>query len=263
MLKRLLGQKKDRRRRLARPEIDMPEPAPAGLTYAVGDVHGRADLLIAAVERILEEAVGLETPPEVVFLGDYVDRGEQVREALDALHEIARLPEIRPVFLMGNHEAMLLRFLETPDLEARWLRVGGLQTLLSFGVGAYETVSGAELARIRDELSAALAPYLPFLEGLHLAHRSGNLLFVHAAADPARAPERQPPEALLWGHPEFERTPRRDGVWVVHGHRVVDAPRVERGRIAIDTGAYFSGCLTTARIAPDGRLRFLATGPAA
>ncbi|GMG82327.1 metallophosphoesterase family protein [Paralimibaculum aggregatum] len=243
----------------------MPPIAPEGVVHAVGDLHGRADLLVGAVEAILSEDPGCAAGapgPEVVFLGDYIDRGEHVRETLDTLVHVARLREIRPVFLMGNHEAMLLGFLEDPEREARWLRVGGLQTLLSFGIGAYETSSGPELARIREELADAVRPYLPFLSGLALSHRSGNLLFVHAAADPALPPERQPREALLWGHPEFERTPRRDGVWVVHGHRIVDTPRIERGRIAIDTGAYFSGCLTTLTVAPDGSHRFSHPRPA-
>lgn len=243
----------------------MPPMAPERVVYAVGDVHGRADLLLQAAERILAEAVPAAragAAPDLVFLGDYVDRGEEVRETLDALIAIDRVPELRPVFLKGNHEAMLLRFLQDPVREARWLRVGGLQTLLSFGIGAYETTSEPELARIREELEEATAPYLDFLEGLRLWHRSGNMLFVHAAADPTLPADRQPPEVLLWGHPEFERQPRTDGVWVVHGHRVVDVARVERGRVALDTGAYFSGCLTTARIAPDGRIDFTPPPPA-
>ncbi|MGF1446831.1 MAG: metallophosphoesterase [Pikeienuella sp.] len=228
---------------------------PDHLLYAIGDLHGRADLLLRAIEKILAEAH--QSPPEVVFLGDYIDRGGEARATLAALVEVARLREIRPIFLKGNHEAMLLNFLADPVAEARWLRVGGLETLLSFGIGAYETTSEPELARIADELRPAIAPFLSFIEGLKPYHLSGNLLCVHAGADPARAPQRQRPETLLWGHPEFEKIPRQDGLWVVHGHRVIDAPRVERGRIAIDTGAYLSGILTMLKADPGAEPEFV------
>ncbi|MEO0622285.1 MAG: metallophosphoesterase [Pseudomonadota bacterium] len=256
MLRRLLGGKTERRRALARPEIEMPAIAPERPVYAVGDLHGRADLLLRIIEMIMEDCAGVPGPPSVVFLGDYIDRGDEVRTTLAMLEELARHEEIETVFLMGNHERMLLNFLEDPAQETRWLRVGGLQTCLSFEVGAYETSSRVELARVQAELVAALGPHLRFLRELRTIHQAGNVLFVHAAADPSRAPDAQTEEALLWGHAEFERRPRADGLWVVHGHRVVSAPRIERGRISVDTGAYFSGALTAAAIAP-GEVRFL------
>lgn len=265
MLRRLLGVAPDRvrtrRRRTARPTIAFPDVAPDRPVYAIGDVHGRGDLLAGLVERILEEAPGWSVPPDLVVLGDFVDRGEHTLETLELLAELARMEAFRPVYLMGNHESMLLAFLADAREGLRWMRVGGMQTLLSLGIGAYETESEAELDRIRAELAQALAPYMPMLEGLALSHRNGNLLFSHAGADPARSPARQSRRALLWGHPDFERTPRDDGIWVVHGHRPVDEPRAERGRIALDTGAYYSGCLSAAAIAP-GEVRFLRQGVA-
>lgn len=255
MLKRLLGSKRERRRAIARPEIEMPPIAPDRPVYAIGDLHGRVDLLAKLVEMILSECAD-HPAPQLVFLGDYIDRGDRVRETLDLLLEIAAVPELSSVFLMGNHERMLLDFLADPVREARWLRVGGLQTCLSFAVGAYETVSPAELARVQVELGAALVPYRALLERLVPLYLSGNVLFAHAAADPARPPEQQTEQALLWGHPDFERVPRHDGLWVVHGHRVVAEPRIERGRIAADTGAYFTGALTAAAIEA-GSIRFL------
>jgi len=268
MLKRLLGgaarnggQGRTRRRRTARPEVGFPAVAPDRPVYAIGDVHGRGDLLAGMIERILAEAPEWDAPPDLVVLGDFIDRGEHTLETLELLAEIARLETLRPVYLMGNHESMLLAFLGDPRHGARWMRVGGLATLLSLGICAYETDSEAELARIRDELAEALSPYRAMLEGLALSHRNGNLLFSHAGADPALPPARQRRRTLLWGHPDFERLPREDGVWVVHGHLPTDMPRAERGRIALDTGAYFSGCLSGAWIAP-GELRFLSQGVA-
>jgi serine/threonine protein phosphatase 1 len=261
VLKRLLrrddGGRRERRRLRAGPEITMPAPAPDAPLWAIGDLHGRADLARGLVERILAEPdPGPGGPLRLVFLGDYIDRGPDAVGTLRLLEETARAGGIEATFLMGNHEAMLLGFLEDPVREARWLRAGGLATCLSFGVGAYATDSPAELARVRDELAAAIAPHRAFLAGLAMRHLSGNVLLAHAGADPRLPPERQEAATLLWGHPDFERVPRRDGLWVVHGHRVVDAPRMERGRIALDTGAYFSGCLSAARIGPDG-VRFL------
>jgi serine/threonine protein phosphatase 1 len=262
VLKRLLGRgrPRERRRLHARPPIAMAPIRPETPVWAVGDIHGRSDLALAILERILGREPAPEEPVRIVFLGDYVDRGEDARGVLELMADMAGWEEVAPVFLLGNHEAMLLGFLEDPEREARWLRVGGLQTCLSFGVGAYETVSPGELARIRDELAEAVAPHIGFLRALSPLHRSGNVLFVHAAADPALPPERQKTDVLLWGHPEFEREPRADGLWVVHGHHVVDLPRIERGRIAIDTGAYFSGCLTAALIA-EGRVEFVPGAP--
>lgn len=243
----MLGFLFGRKQAVERPVFDTPL-ASAGPVYAVGDVHGRADLLARLLARIDEDRAA-RGGGEIVFLGDYVDRGDHSREVLDLLLERAERAE-PPVCLMGNHERMLLDFVDEPESGRRWLRFGGLQTLMSYGV----TVVGqaGDLTPARDALVETMGPHLPFLqERLKLSHRSGNVLFVHAAADPAAAPESQPEGTLLWGAPGFESTPRTDGVWVVHGHTVVSAPRAQAGRIAVDTGAYFSGRLTAARIDGD------------
>ncbi|HUF55805.1 MAG TPA: metallophosphoesterase [Thermohalobaculum sp.] len=219
--------------------------ASAGPVYAVGDVHGRADLLARLLARIDEDRAA-RGGGEVVFLGDYIDRGDQSREVLDLVVGRAAGAE-PPVCLMGNHERMLLDFVDEPESGRRWLRFGGLQTLMSYGVKVLG--QAGDLTPARDALVEAMGPHLAFLKSrLDLSHRSGNVLFVHAAADPAAEPGNQPEETLLWGAPGFESTPRADGVWVVHGHTVVSSPRAVAGRIAVDTGAYFSGRLTAARI---------------
>lgn len=157
-----------------------------------------------------------------------------------------------PLFLKGNHEAMLLDFVERPESGPGWFRHGGLETLMSYGVAARpeEFRRPETLAVLRDRLVEAMGPHLDFLRRLRLWHLNGNLLFVHAAADPERAPQLQAEETLLWGAPP-ER-PRRDGIWVVHGHTVVARPAAEAGRVALDTGACYSGRLTAARIDAEG-----------
>lgn len=261
MLKRLMRLSGGRGHR----EPDAPPPwpvetlAPGRTIYAVGDIHGRADLLGDLLARLLEtdEPQG---EPLFLFLGDYVDRGDDSRGVLDLLAALAEEPTLDTVFLTGNHESMMLGFLADPEREARWLRFGGLATLMSYGVMAYETTSPGDLIRIRDELAEALEPHRSLLEGLRLWHRSGNVLFAHAGADPARPVEDQPRQTLVWGERDNLRDVRADGLWVVHGHWRVAAPTIEGGRIAIDTGAYDTGRLTAVRLAP-GEMRFLWTDP--
>jgi serine/threonine protein phosphatase 1 len=238
----------------------VPFPAPIhadGVIYAVGDVHGRHDLLIRLLERIFEDAAAYEATPKIVFLGDYIDRGEHARATIDLLIKLAQRPDSETVFLLGNHEQMLLRFLREPSSASRWLHYGGLQTLMSYEVGGVGNLHAeGEASRLRSALIEALGPHLGFIEGLRDSHHAGNLFFAHAGADPALPTDEQDVATLLWGCESFRTTDRDDGVWVVHGHFVVDQPAAERGRIAVDTGAYFSGRLTAARIA-GGEVVFL------
>ncbi|MHA1108192.1 MAG: metallophosphoesterase, partial [Alphaproteobacteria bacterium] len=215
------------------------------------------DLLVRLLDRIFEDAAAYETTPKIVFLGDYIDRGEHSRETIDLLIKLADRPEAETVFLMGNHEQMLLRFLRDSSSGSSWLNYGGLQTLMSYGVGGIGNPHAeSETVRIRGALAEALGPHLGFIEKLLVSHRSGNLLFTHAGADPALPADEQEISTLLWGCEGFLTTDRDDGVWVAHGHFVVEGPTAERGRISIDTGAYFSGRLTAARIV-GGEVTFL------
>lgn len=222
--------------------------APEAPLHVIGDIHGRLDLL----QRLL----GLLDPVIPVFcVGDYVDRGEH---SADVLRFLRDSPAI--TCLKGNHEVMLLGFLDTPKSGSHWLRSGGLQTLASFGIaGLTESSKGADLEQAGATLSAAMGEDLiNWLRGLPLSWQSGNVAIVHAGADPAACIAGQREDFLVWGHPEFTTTPRADGIWVVHGHTIVDAPTVISGRVAIDTGAYATGHLTAVHIAPDG-LDFIST----
>jgi serine/threonine protein phosphatase 1 len=211
-------------------------PGPVGI---IGDVHGRADLLSALVGR-------LDGKARILLVGDYIDRGEESAQVLDYL--IAR-PEIE--CLMGNHEAMCLAFLDNPMKHgARWLRNGGLQTLASFGVPA--SPDPDSFPGVRDALARSMGDErIDWLRALPLFRQVGNLVVTHAGADPARPFPEQEDRSLLWGHPDFGRTPREDGLWVAHGHVIVDDPFVRDGRIAVDTGAYATGRLTAALVSGD------------
>lgn len=219
----------------------IPAPAPSTPLAVIGDVHGRADLL----SKALKGSVGT-----TILVGDYIDRGEDSAGVLRALAERDDL-----ICLMGNHEEMLLKFLDTPeDHGRRWLRYGGLQTLASFGVtGAMETSGAQELERARDSLAEAMGPALiDWVRARPSMWQSGNVAITHAGADPAIPMAAQSPQVLRWGHPDFYSTPRTDGIWVVHGHTIVETPAMRNGRVSVDTGAYATGRLTMALITDQG-----------
>lgn len=253
-MRRLIGRLRRRARARA---FSAPIDTDGHLVYAVGDVHGRHELLARLVERILADAAALGVPPRIVFLGDYIDRGEGAREAIELLSGLAGQDGAECVFLMGNHEQMLLRFLREPSSGGRWLRYGGLQTLMSYGVTEAASLRAPDgAAAAAAALAEALGPHLRFLESLRLSHQAGNVFFAHAGADPALPTEEQAVDTLLWGCERFRTAERQDGIWVAHGHFVVARPTATGGRISVDTGACFSGRLTAARIA-GGEVSFL------
>jgi len=231
-------------------------PSPDAPFYVIGDIHGCLGPLTELIARIDRES------PEarLVFVGDYIDRGEESRGVIDHLRSLDRVRAVRPVFLAGNHEVMCLQFLDAPyDIGKRWLRFGGLQTLASYGVGLPTGTQGASMTDVRHALADAMgADTIAWIRSLPRMWRSGNVVVVHAAADPEMPIEAQTEDALIWGHPKFGATPRRDGLWVAHGHTIVDRPVAEAGKIAVDTGAYATGHLTAARVSAEG-VSFLTT----
>ena len=219
-----------------------PALAPERPFYAIGDIHGCYDLLQGLLAQ-------LEPDIPVICLGDYIDRGPNSAEVLRFLHAN---PQI--TCLMGNHEAMLLRFLAAPEKNAAWLRHGGVETLESFGLVPQE-----DLGALCDQLTAAMgAELIAWIQGLPTWWQSGNVVLTHAGADPRGAIADQPQDNLIWGHPDFHRLRRADGLWVVHGHVITSAPTQARGRINIDTGAFATGRLTAARVDP-AEVRFIET----
>jgi len=196
----------------------------------------------------------------VVFLGDYIDRGEQSCSVLDWLRWLDWHHGEDVICLRGNHEEMLIDFLSDPlGRGKRWLRNGGLQTLASYGVGGVtERSEGAGLIHAANELRMALPDGMEeWISELPLLWQSGDLVCVHAALDPLRSLEDQSATTLIWGHASFLSRARADGLHVAHGHTVVEAPEVANSRIAVDTGAYFTGILTAAAVYPGHPVRFL------
>ncbi len=228
--------------------------APDSPVAVIGDIHGRRD----ALDGILDKLDHTHPGARLVFAGDYIDRGPESAAVLDRLY---RLSVDRPdtVFLLGNHEEMLLRFLSDPAGNGPfWLRHGGVNTLASFGLEADDRLSDeTRLTQLKDAVKTALGEnLLLWLQSLPRFWKSGNMAVVHAGADPTAPIEIQPENALIWGHPETAKIARTDGIWLVRGHVIVRTPKEANGVISIDTGAYRTGKLTAAYIS-DGQVTYL------
>ncbi len=213
--------------------------------YAVGDIHGRSDLLDRMHDMIRVDALAHPAADKcVVYLGDYVDRGDDSRGVIDRL--IARpLAGFRQVALRGNHEAFLLRFLADPEVGPGWIANGGDATLYSYGVNWRDPFADGDWAGVSEALGAALPPdHRAFLDGLALSDVEGDYLFVHAGIRPGVGLAAQSPDDLMWIRGEFLDSTADHGHVVVHGHTITDAPELRDNRIGIDTGAFATGRLT-------------------
>lgn len=255
MLKRLLA----RRPRLT---VDVAR-VPDGLrVYAIGDIHGRADLLREIRRLILADAANAAPHMRklAVYLGDYIDRGLQSREVIDLLLD-EPLPGFETVHLRGNHDHELLAFLEDPQRSAAWLRYGGDATIYSYGVRLPNDSPPQErLGLLRDRLFEALPPrHVTFFATLPLTYEVGDYLFVHAGIDPDKALDRQTPVDLLWIRDDFLESEEDFGKVVVHGHSVTERPEIRENRIGIDTGACYTNALTCL-VLQGNTHRFLSTG---
>lgn len=237
-----------------------PAPAAGTRIYAIGDIHGRLDLLDVILRRLEDDL--REKPPEgeavIVFLGDYVDRGPQSAGVVERLTSGA-FPA-RVVALRGNHEATLLDFLENPDILDDWRRYGGLETLVSYRVDVKEAMRGRDFARARDAFAEALpARHRAFLEKTQLSWESGDYFFCHAGARPHVPLAEQSERDLLWIREEFNSFQGSFEKLIVHGHTPAPKAEVLPNRINIDTGAYATGVLTCLVLEGSER-RFISTG---
>lgn len=245
-------------KKLFRRRAAAPAQVPAGLRiYAVGDVHGRADLLRRLLAQIAADAAGFKGRCQLIFLGDYVDRGVDSRAVIDLL--TGGLPTgFEANFLKGNHEAALLAFLKDSAIGPDWFSFGGGATLLSYGVAPDLVQRGAfELAR-QQLLERLPAAHLSFLNSLHLSVAFGDYVFVHAGIRPGVPLADQQEQDLLWIRDAFLGSNAAHGVLVVHGHTVTAEPELRPNRIGIDTGAYATGRLT-ALVLEGKERRFLRT----
>lgn len=229
--------------------------------YAIGDVHGRSDLLDPLLAAIHADAASRDAAPRIIFLGDVIDRGPQSRQALALVVETLRACP-GSALILGNHEEFMLRFLdETQNRERiarQWFANGGLETLASYGFGEQDRIE-----TIAARFTSEFADHVTALRQAEWMMKTARYFFVHAGIDPALPLDDQDPETTRWIRHEF--LGHRGGLEriVVHGHTPTASslPEVYPHRIALDTGAVFSGHLTCGILDEEGRLppRFLAT----
>ncbi len=234
--------------------IDLKRPEgpllPEGeVVYAIGDVHGRADLLSKLLDKIEADRAGLEQKPSLVFLGDYIDRGLQSRQVIDTLLS-DRLDAFQAYYIKGNHEDALLSFLSDPSFGPKWAAYGGRETLVSYGVRPPRSLSfNAEWEQAHDAFLKAIPnAHQTLLRSMPTSVQIGGYGFAHAGLRPGKKFAEQNDHDLMWIRDEFLNENGTFDVMVVHGHTPVDKPHNDHRRINVDTGAYFTGRLTAAKL---------------
>lgn len=226
---------------------------PAGTrVYAVGDIHGRADLLAETIARIEEDQQRRPVAQAVeIYLGDYVDRGPDSRSVIDML--AARLVRHGAVCLRGNHDALLDAFIHDFATLEIWRPLGALATLASYGV-VPESGRDSDRDMHARFLNALPRAHVLFLQCLRDSFVCGDFLFVHAGIRPGVAIEHQRARDLMWIRGEFLDSPLDHGTFVVHGHTPVPHLDIRHNRVNIDTGAWKTGVLTCIAIEGDSIL---------
>lgn len=213
--------------------------------YAVGDIHGRADLLDLLLEMIGRDcSVRSECRVILLFLGDYINRGPESAKVMTRLSALADSP-VQARFLMGNHEEIFLRLLEgEEDLLPFFLKMGGDATLASYGLSA-EAIGDDACDALVFLRQAVPARHIAFLQSLEDIIILGDYAFVHAGVQPSLPLDRQPPSALRWIRREFLDHAQPLDKIIVHGHTISEDVVETAARIGIDTGAYASNRLTS------------------
>ena len=231
----------------ASPSRSVNASAPADTRiYAVGDIHGRADLLSEITARIDDDIRRRPIAHTVeVYLGDYIDRGPHSRTVIDLL--AVRLVTHRAVCLRGNHEAVMEGFLQDPAILQYWEPLGGMHTLASYGIELHDGNETA-LDLQRRFLAAFPRAHELFMQCLRNQFACGDFLFAHAGIRPDIPIEQQDANDLIWIRDEFLESTLHHERFIVHGHTPVPHPDIRHNRINIDTGAWRTGTLTCVAI---------------
>ena len=232
--------------------------------YAIGDIHGRLDLLTRLLDSIATDAAS--TPAEqiaIIFLGDYIDRGPHSSAVIDKLKagppSTGPLANAQWIVLRGNHEDTMLRFLEDLKVGHSWCVNGGIETIQSYA-GPLDKEAASDMSAMQLLLQLNLPPtHLRFLSRLPLSFELGDYLFVHAGIRPGVRLADQSPTDMMWIRDPFLHSRADHGKIVVHGHTISKHPEIRSNRIGIDTGAYSSDCLT-ALVLEGADRHFLSTG---
>tara|TARA_B100000315_G_scaffold254998_1_gene297269 strand:- start:5229 stop:5987 length:759 start_codon:yes stop_codon:yes gene_type:complete len=239
------------------------EAPPDTRIYAIGDIHGRLDLLEEMHGYIREDAASAEGRHIVIiYLGDYIDRGPASSQVVEYLIEEplqcgSHHTEIK--YVKGNHEDSLLRFVGGEQNGEAWFANGGLETFKSYGVELPGPAWQQDMNAVQKNFASKLPKtHMKFYQNLHNYFESGDYLFVHAGIRPNIALADQNPMDLNWIREPFLSSELNHGKFVVHGHSINNDPDIQSNRMGIDTGAYRTGCLTCA-IFESKHVRFLQT----
>jgi len=229
-----------------RPAKQPPSTAKTSRVYAVGDIHGRLDLLQTMLKQVKKDMKGFSGKTELVLLGDYVDRGPQSAKILDLLSASA-LPGDEAICLRGNHEDAMLGFANGDQSAKNWLHFGGVETLESYGipVSKFLASDADPTPELRKSMKKAIPKkHLQFLDALPFHHVNGDYLFVHAGVRPRVPLDGQDLRDMMWIREDFLSHTTPFERFIVHGHTITPEPDVQPNRIGIDPGAYKTGMLT-------------------
>lgn len=225
-----------------------------GRLYAVGDIHGRNDLLLKIINLIAQDigTCGKAEHARVVFLGDYIDRGDESRAVIHTLRHCQQETGLKCCFLLGNHEEAMLDFLTDPIKGRAWLDYGAAQTLASYGVRPpVRDLDETGLIDLRDRLQLAMGSDLEFFKSLQPYFISGSVICTHAGLAPDDIGKWKNTQAMVWGHGDSLCDTPAPGYLLVHGHYDAATPVLCPGRVCVDTGAYYSGKLSAVCIHND------------
>jgi serine/threonine protein phosphatase 1 len=236
-----------------------PSKVPDGTrVYAVGDIHGRWDLLERLLAQIGTHASDSARRNSLIFLGDYVDRGPQSKGVIDYLLQLD-WPGWEIVTLRGNHDQAVIDFVDDPRTYRAWRAFGAAETLVSYDVKPPVFENDRAFVEARDEfVGKCPTAHMDFLRSLKLSHVVGDYMFVHAGVRPGIALDQQSAEDLMWIRDDFLSSNLRLDKIIVHGHTPDEHPVLRRNRICVDTGAYATGCLTAVVLDGEG-CTFLST----
>ena len=213
--------------------------------YAIGDIHGCSGPLGQLLDRIAADISAFPSNRSIlIFLGDYIDRGADSSKVIDQLVNLQE--HKKAVFLKGNHESCLIKFLKNPPFIKEWFQYGGLDTLCSYGITPQNYLDPKEQIFLANALFLELTKreHLRFFEGLKLSFTCEDFFFVHAGVRPGVPLDQQVEQDLLWIRNDFLDHEGEFEKIVVHGHTPTFRPEVRNNRINIDTGAYATGRLT-------------------
>lgn len=241
---------------LRRLETEKPSVPAGTAVFAVGDIHGRLDLLVEMHQKIIAAASMLpaDTRKTIVYLGNYIDGGPDGAEVIDLLLSVY-MPGFRSVYLMGEREHYFANFLKgkiTPQVKAWLYEQGGLRTIASYGVNVTVNRSAESIQAMRVDLLRKIpTDHLSFLENLQLSFGKGDFFFVHAGIDPSRALNEQNPSDLLTITDGFLDCEAVLDKVVIHGHAPYPTACVRRNRIGLNTVAHNTGILSGIMITGD------------